>query len=157
MPPGTIHEKSSHLVHPVLWVEIRRMLLRLEYEIGVHTAIEWTERHHPGVDLQEVGRKILALRDEFGVAVHLDDIGSTGVDTLARAVLALPDMVKIDGEIFHAARNDPWMLETLRAHTDTYHRMMIDVVAEWIEDRGDIELASEIGCDYLQGWYFNHG
>jgi hypothetical protein len=151
----SINVESSHLVHPLLWREIRRMLLQLEQQIGVHTAIEWTERHYTGVNLREVRAKLLSLRDQFRIAIHLDDAGSTGVDTLARVAMVDPDLVKIDGALFHAARHNGLALEALCAHTSTYHRMMIKVVAEWTENLDDIQLASNIGCDYLQGRCFD--
>lgn len=151
----SINVESAHVLYEPLWREIRRTVMLLEHELGVHTTVEWTERHYPGIDIRMVGDRFCRLRDDFGVAVHLDDIGSSGVDALARAMLVSPDAVKIDGALFQSAREDGWAFAALRSHVRTYHEMMVSVVAEWTETPEDIDLAESIGVDYLQGWCFN--
>jgi EAL domain-containing protein (putative c-di-GMP-specific phosphodiesterase class I) len=119
------------------------------------TAIEWTERASEGpFSVDDVAERLNELRHKRGFEIHLDDVGS-GDDPLVKSLLTRPDVIKIDGELFHRARNNANARLILAMHIKCYKEMLSDVVVEWVESSSDIELAREIGADFAQGFYFN--
>lgn len=119
------------------------------------SAVEWTERPSLyGYSLDVVAERLNRLRYERGMEIHLDDVGS-GDDPIVKAVLTRPDVIKIDGPLFHRARTNADARLILSMHIDCYKKMLSEVIIEWVETLDDIELARELGADFVQGFYFN--
>lgn len=114
--------------------------------------IEVTEGVFLGRDFAEIERRICRLHDA-GVEVALDDFG-TGFASLTHLRRMPIDRVKID-QVFVAnltqSRAD---LAIVRGIIDITHGMGKIVIAEGVETLEQVELLRELGCDYLQGWYF---
>jgi EAL domain-containing protein (putative c-di-GMP-specific phosphodiesterase class I) len=119
-------------------------------------AVEWTERPSiHGHSYDSVAERLKQLRYQRGIEIHLDDVGS-GDDPIVKAVLTRPEAIKIDGPLFHRARDNYDARLTLSMHIDCYKKMLSEVIIEWVETLEDIQLARELGADFVQGFYFNH-
>lgn len=91
---------------------------------------------------------------EFGFKFSLDDFGTGYSNT--RHVLSLPiNIVKIDksfvSEILTNARMKPIAEKTI----SMFHSVDLSVVVEGIEGEESLNYFNNIGCDYIQGFYYS--
>ena len=84
--------------------------------------------------------------------VALDDFGA-GYSSFDSLVNIGVDIVKIDGAFVRQALTEPNDQEFLAAMTDLARHLGIETVAEWVGDNETAALLSEMGVDYLQGYY----
>lgn len=96
--------------------------------------------------------QLRALRGA-GVALALDDFG-TGTSGLAQ-LLRLPiDVLKIDRSFVQGLVTDHTALEIVRATLGLARSLDLLVVAEGVEDAGQLEALQALGCDAAQGFFF---
>lgn len=95
---------------------------------------------------------VIALR-ENGFLVSMDDFGA-GYSSL-NSLKDLPlDIVKLDGELFRMT-NEVERGHTVIRNTITMAKdLHMQVVAECIETREQVEYLCRVGCDIIQGYYF---
>lgn len=91
---------------------------------------------------------------EMGFLIALDDAGS-GYTSFADLRDYPIDLVKIDRSILNAAvtRRGAALLRGIAALA---HSLEMKVLCEGAETQTQAELLREIGCDYIQGYYFYH-
>ena len=89
-----------------------------------------------------------------GVRISLDDFG-TGYSSLAQLKKLPLDQVKIDREFVKDIEtcNDDAVV-TL-AMVNLAHNLRLKVVAEGVENVGQLEFLRSVGCDEYQGYYFS--
>jgi len=88
-----------------------------------------------------------------GFHFSLDDYG-TGYSNISRAIEMPLSVVKLDKSITKIGENTKFYaigMNTIRMIKD----MNMDIVAEGIEDRETLRKFEEMGCDYIQGFYFS--
>jgi diguanylate cyclase (GGDEF)-like protein len=102
-------------------------------------------------DLPRAKATLLALAG-LGVALALDDFG-TGYSSLTHAQ-ALPfDILKIDRSfVAAAATGDRGAVATISAVAALASRLNVDVVAEGVEDLGQLPALLGLGCTFAQGY-----
>jgi EAL domain-containing protein (putative c-di-GMP-specific phosphodiesterase class I) len=84
----------------------------------------------------------------------LDDYGS-GYSNM-NYLLTLPfKMVKIDKNIVWSAYGNLRTQTALAATIKMIHELGMTVLAEGVETQEQCEWLSQLGCDYLQGYYFS--
>ncbi|WP_306142240.1 EAL domain-containing protein [Roseibium sp. MMSF_3412] len=132
--PAFIHDiKSSGIDPERLTVEI----LESVYLEQIGDAVQWT------VD---------ELR-ELGVTIALDDFG-TGHASVQGLLQIRPDLLKVDRKFIQPIVED----ETARALAASIigigKSLGISIVAEGVETETHAHFASDMGCDYLQGFHF---
>lgn len=89
-----------------------------------------------------------------GVSFSMDDYG-TGFST-ANYLITLPtDIVKIDKSILWPAMENEEAFIVLRHTVEMLRSLKKKIVAEGVETAEMVTLLSEIGCDYLQGYYYS--
>lgn len=87
----------------------------------------------------------------LGVQVSLDDFGTGGSSlTLLREVPA--DVVKLDRSFVVGVADDAGSRDIVEATVDLSHRLGMEVVAEGIETRDQLDALVAMGCDRLQGY-----
>ena len=120
-------------------VALSRITLEvLEYARGAEAA-------HP-----QVHAALDVLRGS-GVCVAVDDVGCES-DEIRRAFAYRPDCIKLDGALVRAARLDTRRRALVLALLDRARTTRTRVVAEGIDDPGDLTFVSDLGIEYAQGF-----
>ncbi|WP_421901478.1 EAL domain-containing protein [Maridesulfovibrio sp.] len=91
---------------------------------------------------------------EMGIRLAVDDFG-TGYSSLAQLQRFPASTVKIDRSFVSHMAGDHESLEIVRAVNALGHSLSMDVIAEGVETRQQLILLKDIGCDYVQGYYFD--
>jgi EAL domain-containing protein (putative c-di-GMP-specific phosphodiesterase class I) len=91
---------------------------------------------------------------ELGVRIALDDFG-TGFSSLSYLASFPIDTLKIDRSFVHAMKRDPRSLKIVRAINQLAHTIGLDVVAEGIEEREQLQELTRMGCELGQGFLFS--
>ncbi|MCI5125842.1 MAG: EAL domain-containing protein, partial [Candidatus Electrothrix sp. AR5] len=101
---------------------------------------------------------ILPLLQEIqdaGITISLDDFG-TGYSSLS-ILRTLPiDELKIDMSFVNNIITNEQDSKMIHSIIDMGHKMNMKVLAEGVEDRGQLALLDAYGCDLYQGFYFSH-
>jgi EAL domain-containing protein (putative c-di-GMP-specific phosphodiesterase class I) len=114
------------------------------------TVLEVTER----VTLDGVSgvpARVERLKD-MGYRIAVDDLGA-GYAGLTSFSLLSPDIVKLDLSLIRDIDKFPVKRKIVAAMTDVSHELGMQVVAEGIETRGEMNVVVDIGCDFLQGYF----
>lgn len=89
----------------------------------------------------------------YGFLVSMDDFGS-GFSSL-NSLKDLPlDIIKLDGEFFRGTENGDRSKTVIMDTIRMAKNLKMDIVAEGIETKDQVDFLSEIGCDYIQGYYY---
>ena len=100
-------------------------------------------------------KKSLEILNEFhalGFGVSIDDFG-TGYSSLAYLKNLPADEIKIDKSFVMNMANDKKDESIVKAAVDLAHNLDLKIVAEGVEDEETLDMLSEMGCDYAQGYY----
>ena len=110
---------------------------------------ETAAAHSPEILLHNMERLAAA-----GFELSLDDYGS-GYSNM-NYMLNLPfKMIKIDKYIIWSAFSDERAKKALTATIQMIKSLGMTVLAEGVEDRSQALMLEELGCDYLQGYFFS--
>lgn len=118
-------------------------LSRLHLEI---TESAYTE--NPAQIIETVGR----LR-QLGFVIEMDDFGS-GYSSLNMLNQMPLDILKLDMKFIQSETAKPADQGILHFIMGLARTMNLTVVAEGVETKEQLERLREIGCDYVQGYYF---
>ncbi|WP_404297841.1 putative bifunctional diguanylate cyclase/phosphodiesterase [Halomonas sp.] len=88
-----------------------------------------------------------------GFRIAIDDFG-TGYSSLSYLKLFPVTSLKIDRAFVRDAPKQPEDRAIMEATVFIGHRLGLEVVAEGVENREQLELAREMRCDMVQGFYF---
>jgi EAL domain-containing protein (putative c-di-GMP-specific phosphodiesterase class I) len=88
-----------------------------------------------------------------GVAIALDDIG-LGQSNYHMILDTRPDYFKIDGYFVKGCRTDFYRQAVLESIAGLARRFGARVVAEAVENEGDLSIVAGLGIDLVQGWLF---
>ncbi len=127
--------------------------LFIQYELPYHKiCFEITET---GV-ISEVDKAMAFINDfrSLGVVFSLDDFGS-GMSSFGYLKDLAVDILKIDGQFVKDICHDPVMKEMVAAMIKIGHVTHKKVVAEHVEDKATAALITEMGVDYIQGYYYS--
>lgn len=101
----------------------------------------------------EITDRNIELLSEDGIKFSLDDYG-TGYSNVSRVVQLPLDIVKLDKSLVDDM-NIPVMWTVIRNTVSMLKRMNKKVLVEGVEDGEAVQKFTEIGCDYIQGFYFS--
>ncbi|SMY10099.1 Cyclic di-GMP phosphodiesterase Gmr [Flavimaricola marinus] len=91
--------------------------------------------------------------EELGVTIALDDFG-TGHASVRGLLEIKPAVLKIDRHFIQPLVGDPTTRPLVKSIIGIGKGLNMSVVAEGVESEEHAWLLSEMGCDYLQGFYF---
>ncbi|WP_319422830.1 GGDEF domain-containing response regulator [Pleurocapsa sp. FMAR1] len=97
-------------------------------------------------------RKVLKQLKERDIKICLDDFG-TGYSSLSYLRYLPVDTVKIDRSFIGAEINGT-NYDIIKAIINLAHSLGLDVVAEGIETKAQLEILRGLGCEYGQGYFF---
>lgn len=90
---------------------------------------------------------------EFGFRVSMDDFGA-GYSSL-NSLKDIPlDVLKLDGEFFRGGDEDGRGAIVVREAIQLARSLRMEVVAEGVEKKEQVDFLAEQGCDMIQGFYF---
>lgn len=102
----------------------------------------------------EILKQNMQRLSESGIELSLDDYGSGYANM--NYLLSLPfKMIKIDKEIVWTAFKNPKASIALEATIAMIKALDMTVLAEGVETEEQKEWLIDLGCDYLQGYYFS--
>ncbi len=99
-------------------------------------------------------KKQLAKIKSLGFSFSLDDYG-TGYSNLVRVLEYPVDVIKLDKSIVWSAFHDKDNFVTLKNLISMFHDVRRKIVAEGVESEEQMTTLTELGCDYLQGYYYS--
>lgn len=102
--------------------------------------------------VSEVTEKLEAFR-EAGISIAIDDFG-TGYSSLAYLKRFDIDFLKIDRTFVRDIENDANDLALSQAIIVMAHALGLKVIAEGVETERQLQLLTDAGCDYAQGYLF---
>ncbi|MBZ0112520.1 MAG: EAL domain-containing protein [Thermoanaerobaculia bacterium] len=97
---------------------------------------------------------VLEALSELGARIAIDDFG-TGYSSLGRLRDMPIDTVKIDRSFIRGARDDPKRAALVGSMVGIARALGLSVVAEGVEDEGDLEVVRTHQCDLAQGFLFH--
>lgn len=135
--------------------KLHRQLLDIMGEYGVtpeQINLEITETAE-ATRMDAFQKNVFALTDE-GIHFSLDDYG-TGYSNINFLYKFPFNIVKIDKSLLWGAFENEKAMITLESSIEMAKRLNLEVVVEGVETEEHIELLKELGCEYLQGYYFS--
>ena len=146
LPAGmmlTVNLSPAALLRP----DVTELLLdatpdRLMVEITEHEAVH---------DYDALLRSLEALRGA-GVRIGIDDFGA-GHSSLRHVLQLAPDVVKLDLSIIRNVDVDPSRQALVEAMLAFCSRVGAIVIAEGVEEAGELIALLELGVEYGQGWF----
>ncbi|PSW45836.1 bifunctional diguanylate cyclase/phosphodiesterase [Photobacterium leiognathi] len=103
------------------------------------------------------GNNILELLSEFaqkGICVAIDDFG-TGYSSMSAIIANKPNVIKIDRNFIVDIEQSVESQILVSLVMDMSRKLHLDVVAEGVETKAQLQLLSKMGCHYIQGFYFS--
>ncbi len=89
-----------------------------------------------------------------GVTFSLDDYG-TGYSNTAGLLMYPFSIIKIDKSVLWYAMEDERAMRALRHTAAMLKDLDLHIVVEGVETKEQLEYLTEIGCNYVQGFYFS--
>lgn len=114
--------------------------------------IEVTERTVMNTASETIS-KLVKLK-QLGFKLSIDDFG-TGYSSLSYLVRFPLDVLKIDRSFVQHICSLDDKQAIVDAIIQMAHRLNMKVVAEGAESAQQVELLNEMGCDYIQGYYYS--
>lgn len=130
------------------WPSLERELAELGLQAN-RVVIELTETR-PILNLKGL-QSSLDLLKRLGFLIALDDLGE-GFAGLRRWSELRPDYVKVDRHFIDGVAVDPLKLQFVRSISEIAASSGATVIAEGLEDEGDLRVLSRIGVKYFQGY-----
>lgn len=103
-------------------------------------------------DPQQIIDTVAHLRS-LGFIIEMDDFGS-GYSSLNMLNQMKLDILKLDMKFIQSETAKPLEQGILRFIVELARRLNLSVVAEGVETREQLEHIRDIGCDYVQGYFF---
>lgn len=146
-----VNVSPTQFKHPRFVEQVLEILQ--EAEIPPHRLeIEVTENVFLG-DQKAILDAMRRLQD-LGVKVALDDFGS-GYSSLSYLRKFPFDSLKIDRDFLSAVENSQEARAIVSTIVTLGKALGMEVVAEGIESRGQLEFLAETGCDRIQGYFIS--
>jgi EAL domain-containing protein (putative c-di-GMP-specific phosphodiesterase class I) len=150
--PIAVNLSARQLALPELAEAVEQTLLETGCAPG-DLALELTES--AAVSSGVLPSATLAKLRALGVRILLDDFG-TGYSSLNH-IRQLPiDTIKIDGSFVRELRSRQEAKVIVSAIVGMATALGLDVIAEGAESEDQALLASELGCEFAQGYHFAH-
>jgi EAL domain-containing protein (putative c-di-GMP-specific phosphodiesterase class I)/CheY-like chemotaxis protein len=139
-----LHPKD--LADPALFLAsepLSRIARRVVLEITERSSLE---------KLDKVTERVAALR-RMGFRIAIDDLGAgyAGLTTLAQLE---PEIVKLDMSLVRDVHTNGTKRKVVRSMTQLAREIGALVVAEGVESEAELDVVVDLGCDFVQGFYF---
>lgn len=146
----SVNVSSRQLFRQDLIQEIRHIAGRAIVPPGA-LRLEITESL--AMENPEQAVEILEWLKSAGAGLALDDFG-TGYSSFTYLERFPIDTIKIDRDLVQSATNDAAGSAIVRSIVALAHELGKKVIAEGVEEAGDVGFLRSIGCEYAQGFYY---
>ena len=132
---------------------VHTLINKLESKQIDPTKIDIEITEYMFIEANQESSSILNTLSDYGISISLDDFG-TGYSSLSYLKQFPIDYLKIDKTFL-----DDYNSEDGAAFIETIVKMgqilKIKVVAEGVEEKGQVDFLKSIGCEQCQGYYFS--
>ncbi|WP_195251190.1 EAL domain-containing protein [Romboutsia sp. 1001713B170207_170306_H8] len=150
--PMSINLSKSTLMRPD-FIEILKAMIK-KYNIDLnYIEFEITEREYVDYSIKEINEKIDIIRG-LGIKVSLDDFGS-GHSNISFSMNIDLDIIKIDKSIISKIGENKKIDSILLFIWDLANKSNIELVAEGIETKEQLEFLVNNGYKFGQGYYLS--
>lgn len=115
-------------------------------------SLEFTERDC--MDQEKATQAVLAELREFGIKIHMDDFG-TGYSSLSYLQRCAYDTLKIDRSFVQSLGSEDQSLAIIKTIVGLGRMLNMNVVAEGVESRGQLDALLSMECPEAQGFWFS--
>lgn len=147
----SINVSARQLHQPDFVTNIKEVLRKCDLDPEL-VRIEITETVL--LDENEVVLANLEALKRLNLQLYLDDFG-TGYSSLSLLRKLDIEKLKIDQSFVRQLENDGESREIVQGVIGLSHNLGIDVIAEGVETLEVFNKLKELGCDYVQGFYFS--
>lgn len=133
------------------WLIAMRALSGRDRAIMERLTVEITESVSIS-DIERCASFVSSLR-ELGCGVAIDDFGA-GYSSFRNLRMLDANLVKIDGDFIKNILRSPQDQLFVNSLVQLAQNMGMQTVAEWVRDKETAEFLTDIGVDFLQGYYF---
>ena len=149
--PVSVNFSKIHLRFPHLAEKIMSVIN--EYEISPHyLEVEFTETAYTD-DFNAIKQAIYDLKN-YGLMVSMDDFG-TGYSSLALLKDLDFDILKLDKSLAADSKDDSRGLVVLESVLRMAKELSMTTVCEGVEDKKIVDSLKDMGCNIIQGYYFD--
>jgi len=106
--------------------------------------------------IQNMNNVVMTLEHirNLGVKISIDDFG-TGYSSLSYLNKLPIDIIKIDRSFVGAMLQGSGSLDLIRNLIKLGKDLGLEIIAEGVEEKSQVEMLTEYGCDVFQGFYFS--
>ncbi|MBU8877421.1 EAL domain-containing protein [Bacillus sp. FJAT-29790] len=147
----SVNVSAHQFQQPDFLKEVKRALTESKLE-PQYLTLELTE----STMLRDVNYSILVMKalQKLGVKVSIDDFG-TGYSSLSYLKDLPIDTLKIDRSFINNLRINTSDIAIVKAIITMGHGLDVEIVAEGVETKEQIDLLKELKCQYAQGFYLH--
>lgn len=146
----SVNLSAPHLRHPGLLGDIVEALRESTLDPR-HLVLELTEGI--AIDNPDAVKTVLMQLRAMGVRISIDDFG-TGYSSLGYLRQLPIDTLKIDRSFVHGMEDDPERSAIVGTLLTMARQLELTVVAEGVENHGQVGLLRSLGCESVQGYLF---
>ncbi|MET0084196.1 MAG: EAL domain-containing protein [Sedimenticola sp.] len=106
------------------------------------------------MDYSETAARFFDHVERIGVRLSIDDFG-TGYSSLAYIKQLPIHTLKVDRSFVRDLHRDTGSREIVRAVIALAHSLGLDVVAEGVQELGQLDFLRSQGCELMQGWLYS--
>lgn len=117
-----------------------------------YTELEITE--NATIDLSDSTQNKLKQIRAYGINLSIDDFGM-GHSSLRYICDLYANIVKIDASLVRNITKDGHYKQIINSIINLCAQLKVNVVAEGVETKEQVEMLNELGCKYFQGFYFS--
>ena len=142
---------SARSIGYARWMQTLQRGLNRNRTIGERLVLEITETS--AMDQPEITADFMNRLSRHGICFAIDDFG-TGYTALRYFKQFYFDILKIDGTFCRGISDDPDNAMLVRAMISIAQHFDMLTVAEGVESASDVAFLTELGIDFMQGYYF---
>ncbi len=141
--------------HTVLYSKTIRRLIDIlaKYKVSP-SEIDLEVTESAILNQEEILAAKVKLYHSFGFSVSLDDFGA-GASSLNRLSSLSVDILKMDKAFLDCGFNCSKKFALVKAVINMAKDLELKLVAEGVETKEQVSILRDMGCDYIQGYYFS--